>query len=194
MKACLALVLIMVTPIFGFAADVEKNEGTGKMTQPLPVTATRDAATISINGEPVDFSGLAMLIGTRGSSTLGFRARALVACDQHSSRDVKKAGEYGLAGAAGKAVHVCSFSISNGSVAQDVQFVSGTEACSGSGCTCNGNPVSAKFHLAPYQFITQGSGVGVVFTTGGGSPLNGGLCLKVYGAGDVGVNVSFATH
>lgn len=155
--------------------------------QPAPM-ATRDAATLPVNGELATDPGLALLVGARGSSVMGFRARPLVGCDQFASRDVKGAGGYGIGG--GRGVRVCGYSISNGSVAQDVQFVSGTEASSGSGHVCNpGTAVSARFHLAPNQFIAQGGGVGLLFAT----PAAEGLCLRVYGAGDVGVNVTYAT-
>lgn len=163
-------------------------------TQVQPrVTATRDAATTATTGDLLTDPGVAMVAGTRGSSSVNgvFRARALVACDQHKSRDLSGPGGFGLTSEAGKRVYVCSYSISNGGTARDVQFVHGSEASSGSGTVCNpGHPVTAKFHLAPNQFVSQGSGVGVLFM----APQSEGLCLKVFGgAGDVSVNVTYAT-
>jgi hypothetical protein len=159
-------------------------------TQPPPAPmATRDAATANVNGELATAPGVAILVGTQGSSTLGFRARTLIGCDQYVSKDLRGPGGFGLASEAGKSVYVCSYSISNAGTAQDVQFISGTEASSGGGSLCNpGAAVSAKFHLAPNQFVSQGSGIGSLFKTSGQ-----GLCLKVYGAGDVSVNVTYAT-
>jgi hypothetical protein len=155
-------------------------------TQPTPM-ATRDVATTNIGGELTSAPNAAMLVGTQGSSLMGFRARTLIGCDQYVSKDVKGPGEFGLA--SGKSVYVCSYSISNAGTAQDVRFVTGTEASSGSGHVCNpkGN-VSATFHLAQNQFVSQGSGVGSLFNAGGQ-----GLCLKVFGGGDVSVNVTYAT-
>jgi hypothetical protein len=89
---------------------------------------------------------------------------------------------------AGKRVYVCSYSISNGTMPRDVQFVSGMEASSRSGSVCSpGGPVT-RFHLAPNQFVSQGSGVGSLFATS----VSQGLCLRVYGGstGDVSINVT----
>jgi hypothetical protein len=156
--------------------------------QPAPME-TRDVATTNINGELLTPPFAAMLVGAQGSGTLGFRARALIGCDKYVSKDIKGPGGFGLASEAGKSVYVCSYSISNAGTAQDVQFISGTEASSGSGHVCNpGGTISAKFHLAPNQFVSQGSGVGSLFRTS-----VEGLCLKVYGGGDVSINVTYAT-
>lgn len=160
--------------------------------QPTPM-ATRDAATTGL-GDQLNAPTSAMLIATQGSSSVTpFRAQTLIGCDKFVSKNLKvtagATGTFGLAGAAGKSVYVCSYSISNANVAQDVQFVDGTEASSGSGSVCNpGNPVSAKFHLTPNQFISQGSGVGSLFRTVGE-----GLCLRIFATGEVGINVTYAT-
>lgn len=160
---------------------------------PTPPTTTQDVATILVNGDLTATPPFAMLVGAQGSATGNFRARYLVACDQDFSDDFKGKGAYGIANANKKAVRVCSYSISNGSIAQDVQFVAGTATSAGSNYSCEpGVPISAKFHLAPNQFVSQGSGVGVLFSTSKASP-NYGLCLKVYGGGDVGINVTYAT-
>lgn len=173
----IALVVIMQRP-------------TQTQTTAPPPTATRDAATTLIVSEQAA-PGFAMLAGTQGSvSVMAFRARPLIACDQNVFKDITSgAGGYGLASAFGNGlVHVCSYSISNGSIAQDVQFVSGSPASSGSGFVCSPEtPVSARFHLAANQFVSQGSGVGSLFT----SPSS--LCLKVIGAGAVSVNVAYAS-
>lgn len=155
-----------------------------------PPTATRDAASLPVNGELATDPNVAMLAGAQGSSLMGFRARPLVGCDQFAFKDIPGAGGYGVAGSNGKSVRVCGYSISNGSVPQDVQFVYGTEASSGGSHVCNpGQAVTARFHLAPNQFISQGGGVGSLFMT----PSGQGLCLKVYGTGAVSVNVTYAT-
>ncbi len=159
-------------------------------TQPLPApTPTRDAATATVNTDLMTPPGVAILVGAQGSSNLAFRARTLIACDQSVSKDLKGPGDFGLASAPGKHVYVCSYSISNGSTVQDVQFVSGTEASSGYGSVCSpGLPVTARFHLVSNQFVSQGSGVGSLFVAPGQ-----GLCLRVTGKGDVGVNVTYAS-
>jgi len=156
---------------------------------PLAPMATRDVATTNINGELLTPPTAAMLVATQGSGTLGFRAQALIGCDRSVSRDIKGPGGFGLAAEAGKSVYVCSYSISNADTIQDVQFISGIEVSSGSGHVCNpGGTISAKFHLGAKQFVSQGSGVGSLFRT-----FKEGLCLKVYGSGDVSINVTYAT-
>lgn len=159
-----------------------------QVTQQTPLP-TRDTATINTNGDLMTAPVAAMLVGTQGSSSLSFRARPLVACDRNAFKNLSGNGTYGLAAETGKSVYVCSYSISNGSSGKTVQFVNGVEASSGSGSVCNpGDQVSAKYYLSPNQFVSQGSGVGVLFTV-----FRQGLCLRVTGSGDVGVNVSYAT-
>ena len=159
-----------------------------KNPTPVPME-TKDAAT-TVVGNLLGSPSFAILVGAQGSSSMGSRVNTFVGCDQQAFKDIKGIGAYGLASATGNAlVHVCSYSISNGGVAQDVQFVSGFPASSGSGYVCSPEtPVSAKFHLGPNQFVSQGSGIGSLFTQVPGQS----LCLKVFGAGDVGVNLSYA--
>lgn len=152
--------------------------------------------------QPMTAPGVA---GTQGSSNVAPRAPTLIACDQSVSRDLKGPGDFNLASAAGKNLYVCSYSISNGSALQDVQFVSGAEVAdvspgyssgnslaypAGSGHVClPGLAVTAKFHLLSNQFVSQGSGVGSLFVTTGQ-----GLCLRVTGGGEVSVNVTYASY
>lgn len=181
-----SIITFAAAVFFSLAAVLFVIQRPAQMQSP---TATRDLATMNINGEILNPPGVAMVVGTQGSSTMGFRARALVACDKSAFKNLSGNGTYGLAAEAGKSVYVCSYSISNGSSAKTVQFVDGVEASSGSGSVCNpGNQVSAKYYLAPNQFISQGSGVGVLF-----SVYRQGLCLRVTGSGDVGINISYAT-
>jgi hypothetical protein len=106
--------------------------------------------------------------------------------------EFSKAGEYGIAG--GGLVHVYSYSISNENKAQDVRFILGTHVSSGSGDVCAeqtdgiGGVVTGRFHLAPNQFISQGIGIGSLFWT---DPKSHGLCLKVFGQGDVSIIVTY---
>ncbi len=141
------------------------------VTQPMqPPMTPHDAATTGAYGD------------------LAFRTP--IGCDQFVSKDLKGPGDFGLVGATGRHLYVCSYSISNGSALQDVQFISGTEASSPAkyGPECSpGLAVTAKFHLLSDQFVSQGSGVGSLFTTGGR-----GLCLRVMGNGEVSVNVTYA--
>lgn len=159
-------------------------------TQPLQAPMdTRDVATVYTTGDVNPPPGVAMLVGAQGSSNMGLRARPVIACDQFVSEDVKGPGGFGLASAPGKNLYVCSYSISNGSALQDVQFVSGMEASSGSGHACSpGQAITAKFHLLSNQFVSQGSGIGSLFTAPGQ-----GLCLAVAGKGHVSVNVTYAS-
>jgi hypothetical protein len=152
-------------------------------------TLTRDAATTVFTANLLQPPTSVMLMGTQGSSSLAFRARPLIACDQHASRDLRGPGGFGLAGEVGKNVYVCSYSISNAGAAQEVQFISGTEVSSGGGSRCNpGGMISGKFYLAPNQFVSQGSGVGSLFRTD-----RQGLCLQIAKAGNVSVKVTYAT-
>src|SRR4051812_46979204 len=144
-------------------------------TQTTPtLTLTRDAATLPINGELLQAPNLAMVVGAQGSSIGAFRARTLIACDQFVSKDLRGVGGFGLASANGKTIYVCGYSISNGGAQQDVQFGYGVEVSSGSGTFCSpGDPVTGTFHLSPYQFVAQGSGVGMLFKT------VQSLCVKI---------------
>lgn len=151
-------------------------------------TATRDAATTLVTGNLAEDPGVAMLVGGRGSSSLGFRGRMLVACDQSVSVDLTGPGEHGLVGGGRTGVYVCSYSISNGRTAQDVQFIYGLAASAGGNKVCGpATAVTAKFHLAPNQFVSQGAGVGTLFQ----APPGQGLCFKV--SGEVSVNVTYAS-
>lgn len=181
--------LIAIAALLAIAAVIFITQRPAQSHVQPPPTATRDAATTFTTGDLPD-PGVAMVVGTRASSSGAFRARPLIGCDKYASRDLKGPGGFGLAVDAGKRVYVCSYSISNGSVARDVQFVYGIESSSGSGTGCSpGDAVTAKFHLAPNQFVSQGSGVGILFMT----PVSQGLCLRVYGSGEVSVNVTYAT-
>lgn len=159
---------------------------------------TRDSATLSIGGSIPDPS-VAMLVGVQvgGGGTFSgptLRVRPIVGCDNHFAKEFSKPGEYPVAGAG--LVHVCSYSISNGSIAQDVQFLSGTPVSSGGGgdvCSVSsgqvGGPITSRFHLAPNQFISQGIGVGSLFWTDVNSRA---LCFKIFGKGDVSVNITYS--
>ena len=159
-------------------------------SETTPPTATRDAATMFVNGESLATPVSALLVGAQASSGVGIRVRPLIACDRFFSKDFENvaAGAYGLAVAdSNRNIHVCSYSISNGKTAQDVQFISGVEASAGNVHSCSGVPVSGKFHLTPNQFISQGSGVGSLFAA------DKGLCIKLSGAGDVSVNITYSS-
>lgn len=151
--------------------------------------ATRDTATVQTTGDLTPPPGVAILIGAQGSSDTGLRARPVVACDRFVSEDLKGPGDFHLASAPGKHLYVCSYSISNGSALQNVQFLSGTATASSNGQACTrGRPITAKFHLLSNQFVSQGSGVGSLFTVPGE-----GLCAAVSGPGHVSVNITYAS-
>lgn len=129
-----------------------------------------------------------MLVGAQSSSKTGLRVRPVIACDQFVSEDITGPGDFGLVGAPGKNIYVCSYSISNGSALQDVQFMSGEETSGGDGHSClSGQAITARFHLLSNQFVSQGSGIGSLFRAPGK-----GLCLAVTGPGHVSVNVTYA--
>jgi hypothetical protein len=158
--------------------------------------STRDAATVSTGGYGPD-PGVAILIGTQasrgGMNGYTFRARPVTGCDHYSWREFNKKGEFSIADVG--LVHVCSYAISNGSMAQDVQFISGTPISSGSGDFCAvesegvGGAITGRIHLAPNQFISQGIGIGSLFWT---DPKSRGLCLKVFDKGDVSISLTYA--
>jgi len=151
--------------------------------------ATHDAATVSTTGDISPPPGVAVLIGAQGSSNAGLRVRPVIACDQFVSEDVTGPGTFGLASAPGKNLYICSYSISNGSALQDVQFVSGRDSSLGAGKTCTpGQVISASFHLLSNQFVSQGSGIGSLFTV----PSHA-LCIAVPGNGHVSVNLTYAS-
>lgn len=152
-----------------------------------PPMATRDAATVSTTGD-IPPPGVATLIGAQGSSNAGLRVRPVIACDQFVSEDIAGPGDFELTSAPGKNLYVCSYSISNGSALQDVQFVSGADASSGSDHACSpGRAITAPLHLLSNQFVSQGSGIGSLFTVSGA-----GLCVRATGKGHVSVNVTYA--
>ena len=153
---------------------------------PMP---TRAAATVSTGGDINPPPGVVILIGAQGSSNMGLRARPVIACDQFVSVDITGPGDFGLVSVAGKKLYVCSYSISNGSELQDVQFVSGMEASSGGSRTCSpGQAITAKFHLLSNQFVSQGTGIGSLFMVSGP-----GLCITATGKGHVSVNITYAS-
>lgn len=150
---------------------------------------TRNAATLSTTGDINPPPGVAVLVGAQGSSNAGLRVRPVIACDQFVSEDVTGPGAFALASAPGKNLYVCSYSISNGSALQDVQFVSGTDTSFGAGHACTpGQAITAKYHLLSNQFVSQGGGIGSLF-----SVPSHALCISVAGSGHVSVNVTYAS-
>jgi hypothetical protein len=163
-------------------ASVYANPETGPMV-------TRDAATVSTIGDINPPPGVAVLIGAQGSSNAGLRVRPVIACDQFVSEDVTGPGAFGVASAPGKNLYVCSYSISNGSALQDVQFISGKDSSLGAGKVCTpGQGITATFHLLSNQFVSQGGGIGSLF-----SVPSHALCIAVTGNGHVSVNVTYAS-
>ena len=152
-------------------------------------TRTRDLATVKTTADIKTPPGVAMLMGAQGSSQEGLRVRPVIACDQFISEDIKGPGDFGLVAALGKNIYVCSYSISNGSALQDVQFMSGEQTAAANGHSCSsGQAITARFHLLSNQFVSQGSGIGSLFRVSGS-----GLCLAVRGPGHVSVNVTYAS-
>ena len=175
--AAAILALVLFAPQFAGARSLRS------------LTRTRDLATVTTTEDIKTPPGVAMLVGAQGSSKEGLRVRPIVACDQFVSEDITGPGDFGLVGAPGKNIYICSYSISNGSALQDVQFMSGEETSPGNGQRCSsGQAITARFHLLSNQFVSQGSGIGSLFRVSGR-----GLCLAVTGPGHVSVNVTYAS-
>lgn len=171
----LVVIFVLLMPVLAIGADTKK----------AAPTITSDLSTVRSNAGAVDPMFLST-IGIQGSDGI---IKPLIACDRHFSADLEKGGK-GI-GSGVDVTNVCSFSISNGPNPQIVQFVAGLSASGGTGEHCS-NPdvkatVSSKMYLAPYQFISQGAGIGVLFKN------PGGICIKLLNVGSVGVNVTYAS-
>ena len=145
-----------------------------------------------------------MAVGGLGSGTLaGGAIRNITVCDSDVHWDAPNQGtsdgftEITGVAAGTTQLRVCSYAITNGSVAQDVALYTGnTSASSGSGNVCGVNPGSQKpfmtYHLGPYEAITRGSGVGVLYTLG----TNSGICVHRMqnGTNPLGIEVTFTIY
>jgi hypothetical protein len=105
-------------------------------------------------------------------------------------------------------LRICSYAIMNGASAQDLAFYLATgQAVSSSGNVCAFTSSVAKpglaaiqtvpppfmtYHLGPYETISRGSGLGVLFSL----PANSGICVHRLGSGanPVGIEVTYAAY
>jgi hypothetical protein len=186
-------IFVLILSVFLYFSLGHQQASTQPPPQPM---STRDSATVAVGGS-IPNPRVAMLVGAQVSSSGGFndwfQAQPLLSCDRYVSKEVEGPGEFPVA-SSGK-VHVCSYSISNGNSAQEVQFIAGNPVSSGSGHHCNyidgmvTGPVTAPFRLSPNQFISQGIGIGSLFWT---ESRSAHLCLAVRRKGQVSVLMTYA--
>ena len=93
-------------------------------------------------------------------------------------------------------LRICSYSIINGSSAQDVELFTGTtSASSGSGNVCgltNDQSPYMTYHLGPYEAITRGSGIGLLYSLNPGA----GICVhrKQNGTNPLDIEITYAIN
>jgi hypothetical protein len=145
----------------------------GNLRNPRAATQTQDVADTPAGATAPTF---ATAIGGSSTNNKGISTPILrrpAVCDQSSSWDfpvsnTSKDGYQTVApGSPGNGqLHVCSYAIMNGPNQQDLSlYQAGATVTSGNNVTCNPPPKPfLVYHLAPYEVITRGSGIGTLYS------------------------------
>lgn len=194
---------VWIFPLLGCAALAGCRTATpGKAAvEAASTTATRDAATSFNNATN---TGSVIAVGGFAASSTpssGPAVKDVTVCDSAVTWDAptggKSDGYTTITGVATETtqLRVCSYAVMNGGTAQDVAFyMGGQNASSSSGNVCgltSGSQPFMVYHLGPYQVLSRGSGLGVLYSL----RTNSGICIhRVSGQSPLGVEVTYTIY